>query len=121
VTRKQKILSVILWLAKILGAVVIVFLLYMTFGELFSTGTKTVMLKDSDIVALIFFPISTIIGLLVAYKWQGTGGLITVGGIISLHIVRPDLASSLLISAFAIPGLLYIIYAVWRRRDTNLH
>jgi len=114
--QKQKGLTIILWVARLLGSVVIVFLLFMTIGELLSTNTKTVMIKSSDILTLLLFPISTILGLLIAFKWKGLGGLITVGGMICLHVIRPDLASSLLISAFAIPGLLYIIYAVWTRK-----
>ncbi|MCB0463321.1 MAG: hypothetical protein KDC81_11510 [Flavobacteriaceae bacterium] len=104
-----------LWIARLLGSVVIVFLLFMTIGELLSTDSKTLMIKTSDAIALLLFPVSTIIGLLIAFRWEGIGGLITVGGMILLHIIRPDLASSLLISAFAIPGLLYIIYAVWSK------
>lgn len=111
----NKGLTLILWSARLLGSVVIVFLLFMTAGELFSTDSKTVMMKSSDMLALLLFPVSIIIGLLLAFKWKGLGGLITVGGMISLHIFRPDLASSLLISSFAIPGLLYIIYAVWSK------
>ena len=116
VLQKQKSLTFILWIARLLGSVVIVFLLFMTIGELLSTDSKTVMIKSSDIPTFILFPISTIIGLLIAFKWKGLGGLITVGGMICLHIVRPDLASSFLISAFAIPGLLYIIYSVWSKK-----
>jgi hypothetical protein len=116
VMQKQKGLTIILWLARLLGSVVIAFLLFITIGELLSTDSKTVMVKKSDVFALILFPISTIIGLLIAFKWKGIGGLITVSGMIGLHIIRPDLASSLLISAFAIPGLLYIIYAVWSKK-----
>ena len=119
--QKQKSLLITLWTARFLGTIVIGFLLFITISELLSTDTKTVMIKSSDILALLLFPISTIIGLLLAYKWKGAGGLITVGGMICLHIIRPDLASSLLISAFAIPGLLYIVYAVWSKNiEANL-
>jgi len=116
VMQKQKGLTIILWAARLLGSVVIVFLLFMTIGELLSTDSKTVMIKTSDVFALLLFPISTIVGLLIAFKWKGIGGLITVGSMILLHIIRPDLASSILISAFAIPGLLYIIYSVWSKK-----
>lgn len=114
--QKQKGLTIILWTARLLGSVVIVFLLFMTIGELLSTDSKTVMIKSADIPTFILFPVSTIIGLLIAFKWKGIGGLITVGSMIGLHIIRPDLASSLLISAFAIPGLLYVIYSVWSKK-----
>ena len=113
----KKTLNIILFSARFLGTITIVFLLYMTIGELIgSNEDKSRLTSSSDIVSLLLFPISTIVGLLVAYKWEGTGGLITVLGMITLHILRPDLASNLLISAFAIPGLLYIIYAVWSKK-----
>ena len=114
--QKQKGLTIILWIARLLGSVTVAFLLFMTISELLSTDSKTVMIKTSDAIALLLFPVSTIIGLLIAFKWKGIGGLITVGGMILLHIIRPDLASSLLISAFAVPGLLYIIYSVWSKK-----
>lgn len=104
----------ILWSARILGTLVIIFLLFMTIGELF-TDSNTTAISNSDVIALLLFPGSTIIGLLLAFKWKGIGGLITVGGMIFLHIIRPDLASSALISAFAFPGLLYIIFSVWSK------
>lgn len=115
VMQKQKGLTIILWTARLLGSAVIAFLLFMTIGELLSTDSKTVMIKTSDVLSLLLFPISTIFGLLIAFKWKGFGGLITVGSMILLHIIRPELASNILISAFAIPGLLYIIYSVWSK------
>lgn len=115
--QKQQSLIIILWAARLLGTIVIAFLLFMTFEELFSTGSKTDLMESDDLITFLFFPISTLIGLSIAYKWKGLGGLITVGGMITLHIIRPDLASNLLISAFAIPGLLYIIYSVWAKRE----
>jgi len=72
-------------------------------------------MNNSDVIALLLFPISTIIGLLIAFKRESIGGLITVGGIMVFHILRPELATSFLINSFAIPGLLYIIYAVWSK------
>jgi len=113
---KNKGLKTVLWLARILGGLVILFLLLMAIGELF-TDSEITTVKSSDVVALLLFPISTIIGLLIAFKRESIGGMITVGGIMTLHILRPELASSVLINSFAIPGLLYIIYAVWSKQN----
>ncbi len=113
----KNIFKIILWIARILGAITLGFLLFMSIGEFFSSEeTETGLISTLDLVTLAFFPLSTIIGLALSYKWEGIGGIITVGGLISLHIIRPDIASNLLISAFAIPGLLYIIYAVWYKK-----
>ena len=86
----------------------------MTIGELL-TDSNTITINRYDLIGLILFPGSTIIGLLLAFKWKGLGGLITISGIMLLHILRPEIASSFLISSFALPGLLYIIYSVWSK------
>jgi hypothetical protein len=111
---KQITLKILLWTARILGTIALAFLLFMSFGEIMNTKkTEINLISNLDKLSLLFFPISTIVGLVLAYKWKGLGGIIIVGGMICLHIVRSDIASNLLISAFAIPGLLYIIYSVW--------
>lgn len=111
---KEKGLKIILWAARIIGTLVIIFLLFMTVGELF-TDSNITAISSSDMIALLLFPISTVIGLLLAFKWKGLGGLITIGGIMLLHILRPEIASSFLINSFALPGLLYVIYSVWSK------
>jgi hypothetical protein len=114
---KNNTLKIILWIARILGTITIIYLLFMSIGEFFSSEkTGTGLISTLDVLSLIFFPLSTIIGLALSYKWEGVGGIITVGGMIGLNIIRPDIASNLLISAFAIPGLLYIIYSVWSKK-----
>lgn len=116
--QKNKGLTIIHWIARVLGTLTLAFLLFMVIGQFF--GAEEIGLgigSGSDLISLVFFPVSTIIGLVLAYKWEGIGGIITVIGMIGLHIIRPDLASNLIISMFAIPGLLYIIYAVWRKRN----
>ncbi len=113
---KKRTLKIILWSARILGTLALGFLLFITFAEVFNSEEKGLgLVATKDKLSFIFFPLSTIIGLLLAYKFKGLGGMITVGGMICLHIVRPDLASNLLISVLAIPGLLYIIYSVWSK------
>jgi hypothetical protein len=116
--QKNKGLRIIQWAARVLGTLTLAFLLFMVLGEFFGSEEAGMGITASeDMLSLICFPVSTIIGLAISYKWEGIGGIITVIGMISLHIIRPDLASNLLISAFALPGLLYIIYAVWKKRN----
>ena len=113
---RKRTLKIILWSARILATLVLGFLLFMTFAHVFNpeeNGLGLITIKDK--LSFIFFPLSTIIGLLLAYKFKGLGGMITVGGLICLHIMRPDLASSFIINALAIPGLLYIVYSVWSK------
>ena len=50
-----------------------------------------------DGIAFTFFPIGTIIGLGLAWKWELLGGLVAVISMVGLVIVRPDLLSSFLL------------------------
>ena len=114
----MKLNTILLWLARISGTLVLAFVLFFvlayTIGPEEQGGGP---LSTHDMVTFIFFPVSTIVGLALALKWEGIGGAITVFGMISLIVIRPDLASSALIMAIGlIPGLLYLSYWLLSRR-----
>ena len=106
---KTKTLNIVRWVARILGTIAIVILLFGMFSDENSFNNTT------EIFVFVCFPVCTVLGLLIAYKWEAIGGIIAIVGMIGLHILRNDLITNLEINAFAIPGLLYIIYAVWSR------
>lgn len=66
--------------------------------------------STTEMIMFFFFPVCTLIGLSIAWKWDGLGGMITIGGIIGLFILRPDLITSLFIIGLAAPGLLFLTY-----------
>lgn len=66
--------------------------------------------STTEVFGFIFFPVSIMIGLALAWKWEGLGGIITTIGIISFHILRPDLIFDPMIDGLAFPGLLFILY-----------
>jgi hypothetical protein len=61
------------------------------------------------------FPVGTMIGLAIAWKWEGLGGLITAGGIICLFLMRPDLITSPYLVGAGVTGLLFLVYWVLTR------
>ena len=71
-------------------------------------------LEDSsnrEIITFILFPVSSIIGLSIAFKNEKIGGLITILGILGLIIIRSDLSSNLYIMIGILPpGILYLVY-----------
>ena len=103
----------ILWIARISSLGSIAFLLFMVGGHLFgsepSSGTPTF----GEMIALSFFPLGVIIGLITAWKWDGLGGMIAVGSIISFHltmfILHEKPSFDPLIDALAAPGLLFLL------------
>ena len=109
---RKNIMNIFLWIARIAGTLVVAFVLFFLLSDILNgkgPGGSPLSLKET--ITFFFFPLSTILGLLLALKWEGLGGTITIVGLIGLLIIRPDLVTSLLlVSLIAIPGFLYLGY-----------
>jgi hypothetical protein len=113
-THKQVAL-IIRWIARICGSLSLAFMLFFVGAHLIATITGAgepigTFNTVSEIISFAFFPVSLIIGLGIAWKWEGLGGFITIAGIIGFHIIRPDLIFNLMIDGLAAPGLFYLLY-----------
>ena len=109
------------WVARIWGSLIVVFILFFLTMEAFgSESTAPGFLNYREIVTFIFFPMSTVIGLVIALKWEGLGGLIATVGIVMLFVLRPDLlVAFIFVAGRSPPGILYLIYWYLRRGDSN--
>jgi hypothetical protein len=71
--------------------------------------------EGNDAIPFLFSPIGYTLGLIVAFKWEGLGGLINVacviGWQIALHVVESDSGTGFVFYLTAIPGLVFI--ALW--------
>lgn len=106
---KTKFLTITLWIARVLGTSSIAILFIAMYGDIGEFN------DNKELLIFFCFPVLVQFGLILAFKWKGLGGFVSILGMIGLHIFRNDLIESPLINAFAIPGLLYIIYAVWSK------
>ena len=112
--------NIIRWIARILGTLFLAFVLFFLFAYAFGEDQSGEGFRSTgEFLTFILFPISTVIGLLVAYKWEGTGGLIITAGMAGLFIVRPELLSSAYMIIPVIPGILYISYWLLTKRKIN--
>ena len=113
IMKNQKLTAnIIRWIARVWGSLILAFVLFFILGHIFGDeGLGLENLSNKDIITLIFFPISSIIGLSIALKNEKIGGLITTLGIIGLLIVRSDLISNQYIMIGIVPpGILYLVY-----------
>lgn len=110
--KQKKTSNIIRWIARIWGILILAFVLFFVLAPIFGGEESGKGLQNtSEVITFIFFPVSSVIGLSIALKWEGLGGLITTAGIIGLLIMRFDLISNLyFISGIAPPGILYLIY-----------
>lgn len=109
---QKKTANTIRWIARIWGSLILAFVLFFVLAHIFGDEESGEGFRNTgEVITFIFFPISSVIGLSIALKWEGLGGLITIGGIIGLFIMRFDLISNLyFIAGIAPPGILYILY-----------
>ncbi len=107
---QKKTANIIRWIARIWGTSILAFVLFLLFAHIFGTEEGGNGFNNNSI-SFIFFPISSIIGLSIALKWEGLGGLITTVGIIGFFILRFDLISDpFFICGITPPGILYLVY-----------
>ena len=117
VKRKKEIIK---WIARIWSILSLAFLLLFFGGSIFSSGEDdTFAIKD--IFQFVFFPIGLSIGLILAWKWEGLGGIIAIASIIGFHlqmfIKNGEIYFTLIIELLAVPGILFILYWLLSRKQ----
>ena len=85
------------------------FVLAHLFGDHEPGGT----MAGADWLKMIFFPAGVTAGLILGWKSELWGGVVTVGSVVGLHAVYLALYGQMgfigLIDSFAIPGLLFLL------------
>ena len=108
---QDKVLKVILWTARIMGSLFLAFVLFFLIAHIFGEDeTGEGFQSTAEVIMFICFPISTVIGLALALKWEGLGGVIVLIGMTGLLAMRPDLLSNPYFIIPFVPGILYISY-----------
>ncbi len=62
-----------------------------------------------EIIMFCFFPIGISLGMIIAWKHEGLGGVITIISIIAFHLVGKQYSFDVWIDGLSAPGLLFII------------
>lgn len=118
---KKRIATIIRWIARIWGSISILFLAFMVGAHVIEAISNKSLFSGFDstqeLISFFFFPISTLIGLSMAWKWDGLGGLITTLGILGFYVIRPDLIFAPIFNGLAAPGIFFIIY--WYMTKNN--
>ena len=97
------------WSARILSLAVIGVLLLFVFGE----GFNPLHLSLRDWVLFLFFPFGLCLGMVVAWRWEGLGGTITVGSLASFYVAHrllsPGFPRGVAFLAISTPGFLFLL------------
>ncbi|MCM8571124.1 hypothetical protein NE848_17140 [Gramella jeungdoensis] len=107
----------ILWIARGWGGIILAFVLFFLIAHIFGNEEGGTGFSDTrDIITFILFPVSTIIGLAIAYKWEGLGGLISSLAILIAMFINEVIDFKFLLTIFP-PGFLYLVYWFMERRE----
>ena len=119
VEKRNKVAIIIKWIARIWSILSLAFLLLFFGAHIFSSGgTDTFAFKD--LFQFVFFPIGLTIGLIIAWKREGLGGIIAIASIIGFHLQmlvkhwKPDFG--IFFELLAAPGILFILYWILSRK-----
>ena len=107
------------WIARIWSILSLAFLLLFFATSIFSSGGDDTF-AFKDMLQFVFFPIGLTIGLILAWKWEGLGGIIAISSIIGFHlqmlVKHGNLDFSLIIELLAAPGIMFILYWILSRK-----
>lgn len=104
--------------ARIIGSMVLLFLLWMLIGHLVgdANGPNGMTFTETrEFIAFLFFPMLSIVGLLLAYKWEFLGGILVTISLAGLFLLMPVLARTAF-WLWMLPGALYLLCAMLQRR-----
>jgi len=106
-SRREIWVSAVRWLARVWSAVTIALVLAFIVGE------RSLPSRPSEWLGFLFFPFGICVGMIVAWKKENLGGLITVGSLLAAYVLHFAATGALLKGwawlAFAAPGFLFLL------------
>jgi hypothetical protein len=112
--------NAIRWTARIIGTLFVIIYLAFFIPDAVQKGRNAVA---SDRIPMTIFLFLSFVGLIMAWKWEGTGGILALGSIIVFTIlgfqseIKPG-ATILICAMYALPAFLFLLYW-WQTRRQN--
>lgn len=114
-------LTVLRWTARIWGSLSVAFLLLMFLGQVIDPEVPFLSSFHSarDVGIFLLFPVSTMIGIWIAWPNELVGSLFTLTGISGLFLLRNDLLFDPWISIIIAPVFIYL-FVWWMDRKQEI-
>ncbi len=107
-------LRVILWTARIMATLIVLFSVTMIIA--YVADPFEAPPESFEVSLLALFPIGMCIGYLLAWKWPLAGGVASISCIVTFLILLGEADMITTLAFIGIPGLLFIAYGILRRR-----
>lgn len=113
--RSKRPATAIRWTARIIGTLFVVVFVAFFVADAVHKGTRAI---ESDVLPATLFLFLAFIGLILAWKWEGAGGLVALGSLVVYCVLglRTDVkpaATILVAGIYALPAILFLI--AWSR------
>ena len=112
-TSTKRGVTAIRWTARLWSIASIGFILLMFIGSGLAEGFNPAQFAFRDLVGLFFFPLGVCLGTIVAWRWEGLGGGITVTSLLAFyawcHVVRGRFPGGPYFALIAAPGFLFLV------------
>ena len=107
---KKYYLTLIRWMARILGTLLAVLVLVIFVGESLSGQGPGNPFKHPPAVLIEFMAMLAMwTGVIVGWKWEGVGGLLAISGVIIFHVIGSRLWINWVFGLFALVGILFLL------------
>jgi len=116
-SKKSKTISVIRWITRIIGILIVLLFLVFFIGE--TDFSKPFSLPVNEIILILFIPVGLIAGIIIAWKREIMGGIIIAASVLLFNItayISEGFSFEMDFGIFAFVGLMYIICGVADRR-----
>lgn len=112
----------VLWSARIWGSLILAFILFFVIAYIFGEeAARTDTFKDPiELISFICFPVITCIGLVLAYKWPGLGGLISILALFTGIAIQGFAIELNFILLIYTPAILYLTYWFLSSKDRKI-
>ncbi len=109
--KKSAVITIIRKIARAWSILSIVIVLMTVIGHILSP--EEVLPTPGEWVGILFFPFGVLLGLILSWKWEGLGAMITIGSLIGIYItiliIRGNLPRGPFFVLFAAPGFFFLI------------
>lgn len=103
------------WSARASSIVVVAILIIFAFGE----GLNLSHFTARELLLFLFFPVGVCLGMVVAWRWEGLGGGITLTSLAAFYLVDFLMSSSFprgyAFVVLALPGFLFLLSGLLTR------
>jgi len=107
-------MTIIRRIARIWSIVILALFLVLIIGH--SLNPEEPSPTPIEWLGMAFFPIGVTVGLVLAWKWEGLGGIITIVGVVAFYAwaqIAKGRSGGPVPALVAVPGVLFLIY--WLR------